>query len=150
FGYHVSPAARPAHRWARGRIVQAPRVDLLPASLPRRVRHMQYVASHGLSIAVREYDAPADVDGPPHGVLVHGYPDNQRMWERVAERLRGAGMHVVTYDVRGAGSSDVPTAVSGYAAELLVDDLVAVVEATVPDGDQVHLVGHDWGSVQLW
>lgn len=111
---------------------------------------MQYVASHGLSIAVREYDAPADVVGPPHVVLVHGYPDNQRMWEPVAERLRGAGMHVVTYDVRGAGSSDVPTAVSGYAAELLVDDLVAVVEATVPDGDPVHLVGHDWGSVQLW
>lgn len=111
---------------------------------------MQYVASHGLSIAVREYDAPPGVDRPPHVVLVHGYPDNQRMWEPVAERLRGAGMQVVTYDVRGAGASDVPPSVDGYATDRLVDDLVAVLDATVPEGEQVHLVGHDWGSVQLW
>lgn len=111
---------------------------------------MDYVASGDLSLAVREYDVPKDRPGAPHVVLVHGYPDNQRMWEPVAERLRGAGMHVITYDVRGAGASDVPADVSGYRTDRLVDDLVAVVEATVPEGDKVHLVGHDWGSVQLW
>jgi pimeloyl-ACP methyl ester carboxylesterase len=58
--------------------------------------------------------------------------------------------HVVTYDVRGAGASDAPEGVAGYRAEHLVEDLVAVVRATVPDAEPVHLVGHDWGSVQLW
>jgi pimeloyl-ACP methyl ester carboxylesterase len=58
--------------------------------------------------------------------------------------------HVVTYDVRGAGGSDAPPTTDGYRMELLVDDLVAVVDATVPDRSRVHLVGHDWGSVQLW
>lgn len=111
---------------------------------------MDYVASGDLSLAVREYDVPGGRPGTAHVVLVHGFPDNQRMWEPVAERLRGAGMHVITYDVRGAGASDAPSDVSGYRTDRLVDDLVAVVDATVPEGDPVHLVGHDWGSVQLW
>lgn len=108
------------------------------------------VASTGAGLAVREY---ADTGAAPvsaHVVLVHGYPDSQDMWVPVVERLAGAGMHVVTYDVRGAGASDVPRDTSGYRTDLLLDDLVAVLDATVPDGERVHLVGHDWGSVQLW
>lgn len=108
------------------------------------------VRSTGLSLAMTEY--VADGDGPPraHAILVHGYPDSSRMWEPVAERLADAGLHVVTYDVRGAGASDVPARTSDYRTELLVDDLVAVMTASVPADEPVHLVGHDWGSVQLW
>lgn len=108
------------------------------------------VQSTGLRIAVREYDGRPDGAEGPHVVLVHGYPDHQLLWRPVAERLRDAGMHAVTYDVRGAGRSDVPSRTEDYRTELLVDDLVAVLEATVPDREPVHLVGHDWGSVQLW
>ncbi len=108
------------------------------------------VASTGLSLAVREYGLRHDATDQQHVVLVHGYPDNQRMWAPVARRLAEAGLHVVTYDVRGAGSSDVPARVEDYRVELLVDDLVSVLDATVPTGARVHLVGHDWGSVQLW
>jgi len=108
------------------------------------------VPSTGLSLAVREYGDPASDPGTPHVVLVHGYPDSQDMWRPVVKRLCAGGMHVITYDVRGAGASDVPAETAGYRTELLVDDLVAVVEATVPEGARVHLVGHDWGSVQLW
>jgi alpha-beta hydrolase superfamily lysophospholipase len=57
---------------------------------------------------------------------------------------------VVTYDVRGAGATDVPAGREGYRTERLVDDLVAVLDAVLPDGGRAHLVGHDWGSVQLW
>jgi pimeloyl-ACP methyl ester carboxylesterase len=32
----------------------------------------------------------------------------------------------------------------------LSDDLLKVVEATVPDDRRVHLVGHDWGAIQSW
>lgn len=110
----------------------------------------RYVESAGLRIAVREYGGHGDAARGPSVVLVHGYPDNQEMWRPVAERLRAAGMHVITYDVRGAGRSDVPAGVAGYRTELLVEDLVSVVAATVPAGEPVHLVGHDWGSIQLW
>jgi pimeloyl-ACP methyl ester carboxylesterase len=66
----------------------------------------------------------------------------------VVERLTDS-FHVVRYDVRGAGRSDVPANRSGYALPLLIDDMVAVAEATSPDRP-VHLVAHDWGSVQGW
>jgi pimeloyl-ACP methyl ester carboxylesterase len=106
------------------------------------------VSSTGLSLNVREHSASGP--GKEHLVLVHGYPDQQDMWDSVVDALDGAAFHIVTYDVRGAGGSDVPPSKDGYRTELLVEDLIAVVAATVPEGERVHLVGHDWGSVQLW
>jgi pimeloyl-ACP methyl ester carboxylesterase len=106
------------------------------------------VPSTGLSLNVREHTAAGP--GKPHVILVHGYPDQQDMWDPVLESLDGDAFHLVTYDVRGAGGSDVPPSRDGYRTELLVEDLVAVTGATVPDGKPFHLVGHDWGSAQLW
>lgn len=88
-----------------------------------------------------------DADGPAL-VMVHGFPDTQAMWEPLAEYLCD-DHYVVTYDVRGAGDSTAPRTRDGYRTARLVDDLVAVMDATAP-GRPVHLLGHDWGSVQLW
>jgi pimeloyl-ACP methyl ester carboxylesterase len=118
--------------------------DRTRPAAPRALR----VRSGALSLHVVEHSAPAP--GRSHVVLVHGYPDQQQMWDPVVGHLDLDALHVLTYDVRGAGRSGVPEGVEGYAADRLVDDLVAVVEATVPATDPVHLVGHDWGSIQLW
>ncbi len=98
----------------------------------------------GLSLAVQERGRA----GAPTVILVHGYPDNHHLWDLVAEHLE-ADHHVVTYDVRGAGESGVPNGRSGYRMEALVADLVAVADAVSPDRP-VHLVAHDWGSIQSW
>jgi pimeloyl-ACP methyl ester carboxylesterase len=100
--------------------------------------------SDGLSLAVWEHGDP----DAPTVVLVHGYPDTHRVWDGVV-RVLAEDHHVVTYDVRGAGASDAPREPAGYDLTHLVADLVAVVDATAPEGP-VHLVGHDWGSVQSW
>ncbi len=89
------------------------------------------------------------VDDGPVVVLVHGFPDNRTVWEHVVEDLEH-DHRVATYDVRGAGESTAPASRSGYRMNRLVDDLVAVLDVVAPDGRPVHLVGHDWGSVQLW
>jgi pimeloyl-ACP methyl ester carboxylesterase len=102
------------------------------------------VLGAGLSLSVTERGRP----GVPTVVLLHGFPDTSAVWEPVAERL-AAKYHVVTYDVRGAGRSDVPQRREDYALSLLVDDVAAVLEATSPDAP-VHLVAHDWGSIQGW
>jgi len=81
-------------------------------------------------------------------VLVHGYPDDSSTWDHVAEQL-ARDHFVVTYDVRGAGQSDRPKRVRDYSLEKLSEDLVAVLDHVVP-GRAVHLVGHDWGSIQTW
>jgi pimeloyl-ACP methyl ester carboxylesterase len=112
---------------------------------PTSPRRRTVAASDGIELAVREHGDPA----APTVVLVHGYPDTQELWAGVVARLAD-DHHVVTYDVRGAGESGAPASLGGYAITQLSDDLLAVVEATVPAAKSVHLVGHDWGSIQSW
>jgi NAD(P)-dependent dehydrogenase (short-subunit alcohol dehydrogenase family)/pimeloyl-ACP methyl ester carboxylesterase len=81
-------------------------------------------------------------------VLVHGYPDTHAVWRPVAEQL-AERHHVVAYDVRGAGQSDAPRGVRSYSLARLEADLGAVLREVSPD-KPVHLVGHDWGSIQSW
>ena len=84
----------------------------------------------------------------PSVLFVHGYPDTHRVWDPVIGRLEDR-FRCLTYDVRGAGESDVPAARDAYRLTHLLTDLVAVMDALSPD-DPVHLVGHDWGSIQAW
>ncbi|MFJ4861295.1 SDR family oxidoreductase [Streptomyces sp. NPDC088748] len=85
----------------------------------------------------------------PTVLLVHGYPDTKEVWSEVAERL-ATRFHVVLYDVRGHGRSTAPQPLrGGFTLEKLTDDFLAVADAVSPDRP-VHLVGHDWGSVQGW
>ncbi|WP_243717274.1 alpha/beta fold hydrolase [Actinomadura sp. KC345] len=84
----------------------------------------------------------------PTVLLVHGYPDTHAVWDEIAERLAGR-FHVVRYDVRGAGASSRPTGRKRYTFGYLMADMQAVMDATAPDR-KVHLVGHDWGSIQAW
>ncbi|MET7994776.1 SDR family oxidoreductase [Amycolatopsis sp. NPDC005232] len=106
--------------------------------------HKQVTASDGVRLSVRVTGA---ADGPTV-VLVHGYPDNGSMWDGVAAEL-GRRHRVVVYDVRGAGESDKPKARSAYRLDQLASDLAAVVDAVQPTG-KVHLLAHDWGSIQTW
>ncbi|MDN3247365.1 SDR family oxidoreductase [Streptomyces mutabilis] len=93
----------------------------------------------------------AELGDPLHltVVLVHGYPDSKEVWSEVAARLADR-FHVVLYDVRGHGRSTAPSPLrGGFTLEKLTDDFLAVADAVSPDRP-VHLVGHDWGSVQSW
>lgn len=86
--------------------------------------------------------------GRPTVVLIHGFPDTKEMWDPVIGRLADR-LHLVAYDVRGAGQSDAPGSLAAYDFDQLADDFDAVAEAVAP-GKKVHLVGHDWGGLQGW
>jgi NAD(P)-dependent dehydrogenase (short-subunit alcohol dehydrogenase family)/pimeloyl-ACP methyl ester carboxylesterase len=106
--------------------------------------HTWVTASDGVRLSVR-------VSGPddaPTVVLVHGYPDDSSMWDGVVAELAGR-FRVVTYDVRGAGESDKPKGRGSYKLDQLAQDLASVVEEVQPHG-KVHLLAHDWGSIQTW
>jgi pimeloyl-ACP methyl ester carboxylesterase len=62
---------------------------------------------------------------------------------------RSTTVGVIAYDVRGAGESDRPASRAAYRMTQLSDVLAAVLDAVSPDRP-VHLLGHDWGSIQLW
>lgn len=103
------------------------------------------VSTGGVELSVVEL---GEADRPTV-VLVHGYPDSKEVWSEVAERL-ATRFHVVLYDVRGHGRSTAPQPLrGGFTLEKLTDDFLAVADAVSPDRP-VHLVGHDWGSVQGW
>ncbi|KOU62621.1 short-chain dehydrogenase [Streptomyces sp. MMG1533] len=113
-------------------------------TLPTSVRERR-VRTGGVELCVAELGNPSG----PTVVLVHGYPDSKEVWSGIASRL-AERFHVVMYDVRGHGRSTAPQPLrGGFTLEKLTDDFLAVADAVSPDRP-VHLVGHDWGSVQAW
>ena len=109
-------------------------------------RQSHVTAPDGVRLAVHEWGDPQP--SAPSIVLVHGYPDTHAVWRPIAGLL-AEHRHVVAYDVRGAGASDAPRRIGAYTLATLEADLGAVLDAVSPDRP-VHLVGHDWGSIQSW
>lgn len=111
----------------------------------------QYLVSDNICLALYEW-GKAPADKPDHAretvVLIHGYPDSAEVWNGVAEQL-AQHFHVVAYDVRGAGKSDIPARQRDYAFDILMGDLSNVIACVSPNRP-VHLVGHDWGALQGW
>jgi pimeloyl-ACP methyl ester carboxylesterase len=101
-------------------------------------------STDGTRIALHESGNP---DGPVV-VAVHGFPDNHHVWDGVIAEF-GDRYRVVAYDVRGAGESDKPRGRQAYRQQQLTEDLVTVLDEVSPDAP-VHLLGHDWGSMQSW
>ena len=81
-------------------------------------------------------------------VLVHGYPDNQEVWEAIIQELVN-DYFIATYDVRGAGSSSIPKRIRDYRLPRLSLDLQEVVQQVLGERP-FHLAAHDWGSIQSW
>jgi len=114
----------------------------------------------GVALSVRRF-GPAT---QPVIVFVHGFPDDAHLWSGVITALGGSAprdhsttasddgsgglaAHLVAYDVRGAGASGAPAGREAYRLDRLARDMRAVVDAVSPD-TPVHLVAHDWGSIQ--
>ncbi|MEO7260748.1 MAG: alpha/beta fold hydrolase [Jatrophihabitantaceae bacterium] len=101
-------------------------------------------ATDGLDLAVYEAGDPGAVPI----VAIHGYPDNASVWDGVI-KLLSEKFHVLSYDVRGAGNSGTPASRAGYRLDQLEADFDSVIQACSPDRP-VHLLAHDWGSIQGW
>ena len=108
------------------------------------VEQLRVTSADGTNLAVYVQG----VMDAPTVVAVHGYPDNHQVWDGVAAIL-AKRLRVVTYDVRGTGESDKPAGSSAYLMDRLVEDLRAVLDAVSPSAP-VHLLAHDWGSIQSW
>ncbi|ORJ57320.1 short chain dehydrogenase [Mycobacterium simiae] len=109
----------------------------------------ELMTSDGVVLAVHRY---TDIDPRrPTIVAIHGWPDNHHVWDPIAEEFVGnypGRYNVVAYDVRGAGGSSSPAKRSGYAFAHLISDLAAVIDNL--GVERVHLLAHDWGSIQAW
>ena len=83
-------------------------------------------------------------DGPPV-LLGHGFPDDARTWDRLAQALAADGYRTIAPFVRGFG----PTRFTGDAERTgevaaLARDVLALADAL--GIERFHFVGHDWGA----
>src|SRR3546814_8454228 len=53
----------------------------------------------------------------PVVVLLHGFPDTLRVWQRQIGALAAAGYRVIAPDQRGCGDSDVPDGIGARSEE---------------------------------
>lgn len=90
------------------------------------------------------HDRPEEL---PTVVLTHGYCLSLRCWVYQRRALKEAGYRVVSWDQRGHGRSGRGEKDS-YTIDRLGQDLHAVVEELVPEGDIV-LVGHSMGGMTI-
>jgi pimeloyl-ACP methyl ester carboxylesterase len=88
-------------------------------------------------------------DGPECAViLLHGFPQDRRCWERVTPALAGAGYRVLAPDLRGYSPGAQPAARSAYRNSQLASDVLALANAA--GAERFHLAGHDWGAALAW
>ena len=62
----------------------------------------------------------AEAGSGPAVLLLHGFPDNWRLWRHQIPALVEAGYRVIAPDLRGFGDSDRPAEVAAYALPRLV------------------------------
>ena len=88
---------------------------------------------------VRTFVRDSGGEGDPV-LLLHGFPQTGRCWDRVVESL-GAGVRTIVPDVPGFGRSDRPR--SHEAGEIARLMMVLLDELGI---DRATVVGHDWGG----
>ena len=89
--------------------------------------------------------------GPAEGaavLLLHGFPENARMWDGVAPVLHAAGLRTVAPDQRGYSPGARPADVSAYRIGELVGDALGLLDAL--DLPAAHVLRHAWGAVVGW
>ncbi|TVP58128.1 MAG: alpha/beta fold hydrolase [Halomonadaceae bacterium] len=85
----------------------------------------------------------------PGILLLHGFPDCHDVWQAQIAGL-SANYHVISFDMRGTGNSTPPVGKDGYRMPALMRDIDQVITATRGAQGQVHMAGHDWGSIIGW
>src|SRR5436190_5524517 len=106
------------------------RFSLMNASQP----YIEHLVSHQASnISVRHYAGTG-----PAFVLMHGFPDNLHIYDRLIPALHGR--QVITFDFLGWGASDKPVEYASTSKQQ-EEELQAVLAAL--QVDQVVPVAHD-------
>jgi pimeloyl-ACP methyl ester carboxylesterase len=100
---------------------------------------------------IGEFSFTLDIAGPSSGatvLMLHGFPQNRRMWSHQLRALAAAGFRAVAPDQRGYSPGARPSAVEAYTTDLLTRDALAMMDSC--GASRFHLVAHDWGGQLAW
>ena len=90
-----------------------------------------------------------ELSGPSDGypcVLLHGWPDDVRTWDRLLPTLHAANLHTIVPYLRGFGPTRFrdPAAMRNGQLSALGKDVLELAEAL--GLERFAVVGHDWGA----
>ena len=96
------------------------------------------------------FEAPPRDARPPVVVLAHGMSSDRANLSGLARRLAGAGIAVLTLDLRGHGANRNPFPGGWARADALAPDFAAAVDflrtSPLVDGSHIALMGHSMGA----
>lgn len=107
-----------------------------------RAQSLNYTYYQNIPISYYEYgDAAPD---KPTVIGTGGWPPGAESYNDMAGALSERGIHVVLYDMRGAGKSGHPWGPEGYSITNLANEMGAVIDAVAPNRN-ISLYGGTWG-----
>jgi pimeloyl-ACP methyl ester carboxylesterase len=97
------------------------------------------------ALAVGARDAPLVL-------LLHGFAESMHCWRAQVDSLADMGYRAVAPSQRGysPGARPDPRDFPSYHIDRLMDDAMAIVEASGHGDKRFHLAGHDWGGSIAW
>lgn len=90
-------------------------------------------------------------EGPADGpvvVLLHGFPEQNFMWQSITPKLVAQGYRCLAPNQRGFSPGARPTRRRDYRMDDLAEDIRTLIDAS--GAQRVHLVGHDFGATVAW
>lgn len=103
----------------------------------------RWVEANGLRFEVAEAGS-----GDRLALLLHGFPELNFSWRHQMPLLADMGYRVWAPNQRGYGRSSRPQGIAAYAADKLVADAAALIDAS--GAKEVTLIAHDWGGAIAW
>lgn len=119
-------------------------MDSASAQTSRPALKHRYIATNGVYL----HTVQTGPEDGPLAILLHGFPEFWRGWQRQLPALTGAGWRVWAPDQRGYNLSDKPRGLDAYTPDVLAADVKGLIECS--GRRTVTLVGHDWGGVIAW
>jgi len=103
----------------------------------------RWVEANGLRFEVAEAG-----EGDRLALLLHGFPELNFSWRHQMPLLAAMGYRVWAPNQRGYGQSSRPRGIAAYAADHLIADAAALIDAS--GATEVTLIAHDWGGAIAW
>lgn len=95
-----------------------------------------------------EYRIRIEGSGDRTVLMLHGWPDDGRLWRNQIPALTGAGYKVIIPDLLGYGESVVPNDALRCSASAMARDMLSLIKLLSPA--ETHLVAHDYGALVAW
>jgi pimeloyl-ACP methyl ester carboxylesterase len=113
-------------------------------SKPPEGRPLTIISADGTALHAEAFGP----DDGPTVVLAHGWTENLDYWTYETKALSERGLRVVAYDLRGHGDS-APAPGGDYSIERFGEDLEAVLEAALHEGQHAVIAGHSLGAMAV-